>query len=66
MITQELREIMAELGFRTVNEMVGQFAIWKEEKILNIGNIKIWICPILYKEPTSMYSLYKQKDRIMD
>ena len=24
LITQELREIMAELGFRTVNEMIGQ------------------------------------------
>lgn len=24
MITEELREIMAELGFKTVNEMVGQ------------------------------------------
>ena len=23
-LTQELREIMAELGFRTINEMVGQ------------------------------------------
>src|SRR5215213_4472237 len=41
-ITQELREIMAELGFRTVNEMIGQadmlqpkttFRHWKHSKL---------------------------------
>ncbi len=56
-LTRELREIMAELGFRTVNEMVGQV------ECLEVNdNIKHWkakklnLSPILYKEPTSMYT----------
>ena len=57
-LTRELREIMAELGFRTINEMVGQVEClevndnmkkhWKTKK-LNLS-------PILFKEPTSMYT----------
>ena len=31
-IVQELREIMAELGFRTVNEMVGQVDYLEDER----------------------------------
>jgi glutamate synthase (NADPH/NADH) large chain len=56
-LTRELREIMAELGFRTINEMVGQV------ECLEVNdNIKHWkakklnLSPILYKEPTSMYT----------
>lgn len=51
-ITQEVRELMAELGFRTVNEMIGQV---DELKIRD--NISHWkyknldLSPILYKEP---------------
>jgi glutamate synthase (NADPH/NADH) large chain len=53
-LTRELREIMAELGFRTIDEMVGQVEClevsdhhrqWKAKK-LNLS-------PILYKEPAS-------------
>ena len=53
-LTRELREIMAELGFRTIDEMVGQVEClevndhhkhWKTKK-LNLS-------PILYKEPAS-------------
>jgi glutamate synthase (NADPH/NADH) large chain len=56
-LTRELREIMAELGFRTIDEMVGQVEClevfdngkhWKTKK-LNLS-------PVLYKEPTSMYT----------
>ena len=36
-LAQELREIMAELGFRTVNEMVGQVDFLKQE-----NDIKHW------------------------
>src|SRR5215213_8844810 len=64
-ITQELREIMAELGFRTVNEMIGQadmlqpkttFRHWKHSKLD--------LTPILFKEPTSFYTgLYKQEEQ---
>jgi len=64
-LTQELREIMAELGFHTINEMVGQ--------VDNLGmrdNIKHWkyskidLSQVLYKEPASLYTgLYKQEEQ---
>ncbi len=65
MITQELREIMAELGFRTINEMVGQV-----ENLEVRPDIKHWkyskldLSPILFKEPASLYTgLYQQKEQ---
>ncbi|MGB5028788.1 MAG: glutamate synthase large subunit [Chitinophagaceae bacterium] len=57
MITQELREIMAELGFRTVNEMIGQV-----DNLEMRENIEHWkyknldLSSVLYKEPNSMYT----------
>ncbi|MBC7873645.1 MAG: glutamate synthase large subunit [Ferruginibacter sp.] len=57
MITQELREIMAELGFRTVNEMIGQ-----SDNLEIIENAAHWkyknldLSPVLYKEPNSVYN----------
>ncbi len=57
LITQDLREIMAQLGFRTINEMVGQ-ADFLEVR----DDIKHWkyknldLSPILYKEPASLYT----------
>ena len=51
-LAQELREIMAQLGFRTVNEMVGKVEMLKMKK-----NVEHWkyrdldLSPILYKEP---------------
>ena len=65
LITHELREIMASLGFRTVNEMVGQ------SEFLEIrDDVKHWkyknldLSPILYKEPASLYTgLYHQEDQ---
>jgi glutamate synthase (NADPH/NADH) large chain len=56
-IVQELREIMAELGFRTVNEMVGQV-----DNLQMRDDIKHWkfnrldLSPVLYKEPASAYT----------
>jgi glutamate synthase (ferredoxin) len=35
-IAEELREIMAQLGFRTLKEMVGQSQNWMSTKPLNI------------------------------
>jgi glutamate synthase (NADPH/NADH) large chain len=61
-IAQDLREIMAELGFRTINEMVGQTQMLKvrdnishwKYKNLNLNNI-------LYKqEESSDVGLFKQ------
>ncbi len=56
-LTEELREIMAELGFRTVNEMIGQ-AECLEQKT----EVKHWkynnldLSAVLYKEPLSAYT----------
>lgn len=64
-LTEELREIMAELGFRTVTEMVGQ-----SDYLEVRNNITHWkysqlnLEPILYKEPASLYTgLYKQEEQ---
>ena len=64
-ITQELREIMAELGFRTVEEMVGQVECLEQK-----SDIKHWkyskldLSPILFKDPISFNTgLYKQEEQ---
>ena len=59
-LVQELREIMAELGFRTVNEMIGQVdSLQMRENIHHWKFSKLDLSPILYKEPNSIYtSLY--------
>ena len=64
-ITEELREIMAELGFKTVNEMIGQVDTLEIKE-----NIKHWkynrlnLAPILYKEPASLYTaLHKTEEQ---
>jgi len=64
-LTQELREIMAELGFRTVNEMVGQVdSLVQKEAITHWKYRNLDLSPILFKEPTSMYTgLYKQEEQ---
>lgn len=62
-MVQELREIMADLGYRTVNEMVGQV-----DNLEMRPDIKHWkfskldLSPILYKEPASAYTgIYNQE-----
>jgi glutamate synthase (NADPH/NADH) large chain len=64
-VTQELREIMAELGFRTINEMVGQVECLEvRPDIKHWKYSKLNLAPILYKEPTSLYTgLYKQEEQ---
>ena len=64
-ITQELREIMAELGFRTINEMVGQVdSLEARSDIKHWKYSKLDLSPVLYKEPTSLYTgLYKQEEQ---
>lgn len=64
-ITQELREIMAELGFRTVNEMVGQVdALEMRKDITHWKYSKLDLSPVLYKEPAGLYTgLYKQEEQ---
>jgi glutamate synthase (NADPH/NADH) large chain len=65
LITQELREIMAKLGFRTINEMVGQVDFLEIK-----DDIKHWkfknldLSPIIYKEPTSAFTgIYKSEEQ---
>jgi len=64
-LTQELREIMAELGFRTINEMVGQVDyLEKAENVDHWKFKKLDLSPILYKEPASEYTgLYKSEEQ---
>lgn len=70
-IVQELREIMAELGFKTVNEMVGQVDYLETRK--NIAHWKysnIDLSAVLYKHKaplnSSFYCSEKQDDILVD
>ncbi len=64
-MVQELREIMAELGYRTVNEMVGQVEnLEMRENISHWKYSKLDLSPILYKEPASAHTgLYKMEEQ---
>ncbi|MBL7730200.1 MAG: glutamate synthase large subunit, partial [Chitinophagaceae bacterium] len=65
MITQELREIMAELGFRTVNEMIGQVdCLEMREGISHWKYKNLDLSAVLYREPNSLYTgLYCQEEQ---
>ena len=64
-ITEELREIMAELGYKTINEMVGQVdSLEMREDITHWKYKTLDLSAILYKEPGSLYTgLYKQEEQ---
>jgi glutamate synthase (NADPH/NADH) large chain len=64
-MTRELREIMAELGFRTINEMVGQVqTLGVRDNITHWKYRKLDLSPILYQEPEARYTgLYKQEEQ---
>ncbi len=64
-ITEELREIMAELGYRTVNEMIGQVdSLEMRDDIMHWKYKTLDLSAILYKEPESLYTgLYKQEEQ---
>lgn len=63
-LTQELREIMAELGFRTINEMVGQVDNLEQREVSHWKYSKLDLSAILFKEPTGIYTgLYKQEEQ---
>lgn len=64
-IVQELREIMAELGFRTVNEMVGQVDCLRVREGIDHWKFKnLDLSPILYRQPESAYtSLFKTEEQ---
>lgn len=64
-MTAELREIMAELGYRTIEEMVGQSDALKIRDDINHWKYsKLDLSPILYKEPADAYTgIYKQEEQ---
>jgi glutamate synthase (NADPH/NADH) large chain len=70
-ITEELREIMAELGFRTINEMVGQVdALTMRENINHWKYKNLDLSDVLYKEPAedgvSLYQTEVQNHLMSD
>ena len=64
-LAEDLREYMAQLGFRTIDEMVGQVDCLKMRD--NVSNWKVNLLdlsPILYKEPNDEnVGLYKQMEQ---
>ena len=64
-VAQELREIMAELGFRTVDEMVGQVQkLDRNKTIEHYKSLGLDLAPILHQvnvpEETKFYNTQKQ------
>ena len=56
-LTEDLRSYMAELGFRTVEEMVGQVeCLQLTENKPHWKYSKLDLSPVLYKEPASLYT----------
>ncbi|MCP4123205.1 MAG: glutamate synthase large subunit [Bacteroidetes bacterium] len=64
-LAEDLREIMAELGFRTINEMVGQVQLLKQKDNVDHWKYKnLDLSPILYKEESGAEAgLYKCEDQ---
>jgi glutamate synthase (NADPH/NADH) large chain len=64
-IVEELREIMSELGFRTINEMVGQADVLTVREDLEFWKLQtLDFSPIIYKEKSMPHAgLYKQKEQ---
>lgn len=61
-LAQDLREIMAELGFRTINEMVGRADILRVRRDIDHWKVKkLDLSPILHREPAREHvGVYKQ------
>ncbi len=68
LVVQELREIMADLGFKTINEMVGQVdCLGVKDDIKHWKYSKLDLSPVLFKDPASLYTgLYKQEEQDHD
>jgi glutamate synthase (NADPH) large chain len=68
-LAEDLREIMAELGFRTIDEMVGQADVLQMRDGIDHWKIKtLNLSPICYKEPaeesTGIYCSIQQDHEI--
>jgi glutamate synthase (NADPH/NADH) large chain len=66
-LAEELREIMAQLGFKTINEMVGQVdCLETRDDITHWKHKKLDLSPILYRsQPLSIPVFFTVKARIM-
>ncbi|MGB3585610.1 MAG: glutamate synthase large subunit, partial [Tunicatimonas sp.] len=64
-LAEDLREIMAELGFRTINEMIGQVDILEKRSDIDHWKAKkIDLSRILYKPETAPnVGIYKQQEQ---
>ncbi|UII21933.1 glutamate synthase large subunit [Fulvivirga ligni] len=64
-LAEDLRQIMAQLGFRTINDMVGQTDVLKVRSDINHWKYKsLDLTPILFKENVSSHvGIYKQVDQ---
>ena len=64
-LAEDLREIMASLGFRTVNEMVGQADVLEVRDDITDPKLKtLDLSPIIYKEESGAEAgLYKQMEQ---
>lgn len=62
-MVEELREIMAANGFKTVNDMIGQPDVLRQREDITYWKVqKLDLSPILYKVPSEPeVGLYKQK-----
>ncbi|MCB9082642.1 MAG: glutamate synthase large subunit [Lewinellaceae bacterium] len=73
-LAEDLRRIMAELGFRTINEMVGKVEMLKLKQHIQHWKYKhLDLRPILYKEPADesvgQYKMVEQDhgiDQVLD
>ncbi|MDQ2657207.1 MAG: glutamate synthase large subunit, partial [Bacteroidota bacterium] len=61
-LVQDLREVMAELGFRTINEMVGRTDVLRVRQDIDHWKVKkLDLSPILHREPAREHvGVYKQ------
>jgi glutamate synthase (NADPH/NADH) large chain len=62
-LAEDLREIMAEMGFRTVNEMIGQTDQLTFQPLDHWKTRTLDLSPILFREAPSNKGLYKQEEQ---
>ncbi len=64
-LAEDLREVMAELGFRTVNEMIGRTDLLRVRQDVDHWKVKkLYLSPLLYKENAAEgVGLFKQIDQ---
>lgn len=70
-MVEELREIMAENGFRTINEMIGQSDVLRQREDISYWKVqKLDLSPLIYKVPVGpevgLYKSKNQKHKISD